>query len=331
MIAILGDLHLRSDKDYFIKTCRAFLDWFTTWKYNTSENSLILAGDLVEQAAPGGLTISFLEELANSSRFKSIYICVGNHDEKLINSKPQLAYEFYEQKSNIFIIRKATELTIESQKVLILPHFMGLNEHKQTLREFYSTTAHDIFKGPYDLVVGHFSGDDIPLLQNIGVANLEKFGGRICLGHIHTRNIAPERYIGSIFAGKVSENDFTRAAWICDNNRWFEDPLPLFNEFLRVNYPEPLLRSRALVPIYTIFNCGSESAAHDCYGDINIRKTVLGLEEAESSSFSFTRDAENVKKMDTQSLLETFIAEQKPPFSERIIEECRKLLAENPN
>ena len=327
MIAILGDLHLRSDKDYFIQICKDFLKWFKNWKYNTEENYLILAGDLTDSSTPGGLTISFLEELYNSSRFKEIHICKGNHEEKLVNSLPQLSYEFLTLKPNVFIYREAQEVTIDSQKVLMLPYFVGVNEKKQTMKDYYSSIYMDRhFKNDYDLVVGHFSGDDIPFLQNIGVSNLDKLSGKVCLGHIHTRNVSPERYIGSIFAGKVSENDNTRAAWIFDHGKCLEDPLPLFNEFLRVDYPKTLPRSNALVPVYTVFNCSSETVARDLYGDIFIRKTILGLEETSNSEFSFTRDAESVKKMDLRALLDVFIGEQKPPLSNKIQEDCRDLL-----
>ena len=82
MIACLGDIHFRADKPYFIKICNDFIDWFTTWDYNNSSNTLILAGDLTEFNVNSGLVIDFLERFYISYKFKAIHICVGNHEKK---------------------------------------------------------------------------------------------------------------------------------------------------------------------------------------------------------------------------------------------------------
>ena len=104
MIAILGDIHFSSSKDYFIATCESFLSWFKSWKVNSSENSLILAGDIVQSSINGGIVIDFLERFYTYSRFKEIHIVVGNHDCKISDGRSQLAYEFYKNNPDVQII-----------------------------------------------------------------------------------------------------------------------------------------------------------------------------------------------------------------------------------
>lgn len=330
MLVILGDLHLRSDKDYFIKTCEAFLDWFRDWKYNSPENALILAGDLVEQAAPGGLTISFLEQLVKDSKFEAIHICVGNHDNKKINGINQLAYEFLEHKSSVKIYRTAREVSIQNKKVLMLPYFLGVNDLGLTMKEYYSNISENKrFSNDYDLVVGHFSGDDVFFSTSPDcVSNLDKLNGRVCLGHIHTREINPYRYIGSVFAGKKNENDNTRAAWILsEDGKWSEDKLPLFNEFISVVYPSALPKSNAKVPIYTVLNCNSEALAKQKYGNIYIRKVTSNLNEiSNKGDYDIERSFNAIKEFDIKALFEEYLKSRPTPLKVKIAEKCRSMI-----
>lgn len=328
MICILGDLHLRSDKKYFIDTCNKFLDWFRDWDWNKDSNELILAGDLVEQATPGGITISFLERLVSESKFKKIHICVGNHDDKKINGIQQLAYEFLNYKDNVIIYRAPREVTIDGHSALILPYYVGVNDLGLTMKEYYSNIPNNKkFKNDYDLVVGHFSGSDA-LFSELPdcIANLDRFSGRVCLGHIHTRTANPQRYLGSVFAGRKSENDYTRAAWGLDGNGWQEYPLPLFNEFLTVTYPQDLPKSKALVPIYTILNCGSEDIARQRYGNIYIRRLTLDLVDSSVQKNSdLDRQLGSIKEFNIRELFEEFL-KSRSDISPDLASKCRGLL-----
>ena len=108
MIAILGDIHFDSSKDYFIRICNEFISWFNQWKYNHKSKELILARDLVASSLNGGIVIDFLERFYRSSRFDHIHIIEGNHDRKFIEGEPQLAYEFLRNKENVTIYRYPT-------------------------------------------------------------------------------------------------------------------------------------------------------------------------------------------------------------------------------
>lgn len=329
MICILGDLHFRSDKYYFIDVCEKVLQWFQCWKYNDEKNELILAGDLVEQAAPGGLTISFLERFISLSKFRKIHICVGNHDSKKINGIQQLAYEFLEHKKCVKIYRVAIEALIDNKKALILPYFTGLNDSGLTMKEYYSSIYQNKkFKNDYDLVVGHFSGDDVFFKEAPDcIQNLDKLSGRVCLGHVHTRSTNPNRYIGSVFAGKKGENDPTRAAWILSDEGWSEDPLPIFNEFCTVTYPGPLPTTHAVIPIYTVLNCGSEVVAKQKYGDIQIRKvTSECIDAGTTKTEDLDRQIGSIKDFNIQELFEEFLKGKVTNIGVEVIDKCRSVL-----
>lgn len=331
MIAILGDIHFSSSKPWFIDTCNKFLEWFNNWDKNNSNNTLILAGDLVHTSLNGGLVINFLEDFINKSKFKEIHICVGNHDKKKQDGIDQLSYEFFKLKPNVHIYEEITYKVIEGNNVLFLPYYVGLNKLNLPMNEYYSNLYNDPEwnKIHYDLIVGHCAMEDASFKGNPDcILNLEKLNpGRICLGHIHTRFVNPNVYIGSVFANRRNENDYSRAAWILDNHIWREDKLPVFCNFEVITYPEELPKTPALVPIYTILNCSSESIAKKKYGDIHIRKTTketydINFQKTEDTSRKFS----SIKDIDIKQLFMSFVNEQTPPLSTNIIDTCLNYL-----
>ena len=92
-ICILGDIHFRDDKPYFVETCEKFLDWYNNDSFNSKDNDLILLGDLVERPTLSGRVAEFLERFYNYTKFRSIHIVVGNHDLKRHFGVEQLAYD----------------------------------------------------------------------------------------------------------------------------------------------------------------------------------------------------------------------------------------------
>ena len=330
MIYILGDIHFSSRKDYLIATCKEFLNWYENWSANNENNILILAGDLVDSHINGGLVIDFLEKFANSSRFSEVHVVVGNHDARYQDSIRQLAYEFYKRKSKFHVYEEATEVTIEGLKCLFLPYYWGTNEYDLTMVEYYSTIyKNKAFSNNYDLAVGHFSGEDVSFAGSVDcVKNLDKIKTKkLCLGHIHTRNVNPERYIGSVYAGRKNENDYTRAAWYYDGKQWKEDKLPIFNEFLTVTYPNSLSESKALIPIYTILCCGNEKLARQKYGDrIFIRKVTSENVDVGVKKRGNNTEFESLKNIDIKELFKDFIKTQDPPLTPEVKIKCEEAL-----
>lgn len=328
MLVNLGDVHFRDDHPWNIKVCQDFLEWYKTWPLNNENNDLLLAGDLVEKNLLSGLVAYFLELFWTYTKFRSMHICVGNHDLKIVNNRPQLAYEFYKNKSNVFIYSEATEVVIDGKKVLFLPYYTDQNKYGYLMSEYYSNiSTNPLFTNDYDLVIGHFSGLDAGFEGSTDVVkNLDKINTKkLCLGHIHTRNLNPNVYIGSIFAGKKGENDYTRAAWYLDGDTWKEDPLPIFNEFLVVSYPNTLPESQALTPIYTVLNCGSELVAKEKYGDIFIRRISVDMIDSVTKTLSeFDEQFLSVKSMNKAELFDAFLKTRDIPTD--VVAECKTAL-----
>lgn len=331
MIAILGDIHFSSLKDYYITICNEFLRWFENWDKNKKGNQLILAGDLVQNALNGGKVINFLEDFYLKSNFDHIHIVVGNHDLKKVDGIDQLAYEFYKRKPKITIYNQPTETIIDNRKVLMLPYFEGVNDKGLTMQDYYgSISKNSSFSNDYDLVVGHFAGDDtayegsLDCIKNLKFINTKK----LCLGHVHIRTGDPNKYIGSVFSNRKGENDNTRAAWLWDtiNNTWLEERLPIFSEFLQVSYPEDLPPTKALVPIYTILNCSSERIARERYGNIYIRRVRANLSDEVLKRMDSSDNFLSLNQTNVGVLFNAFLKEKTPPLDEKVEEECKSAL-----
>lgn len=329
-IVALGDIHFRDDHPYFMEVCENFLEWFSSWDRNSEDNSLILTGDLVESALLSGRVADYLERFIASSKFQSIHICCGNHDQRKYHNTDQLAYEFFRNKKNVFLYQTAKETMIEGLRVLFLPFYFGLNEKGKSMAEYYNDIPNNPkFSNNYDLVVGHFSGGDMDFggssdcVSEVSKINTKK----LILGHIHTRLVSPETYIGSVFACKKNENDNTRSAFIYEGNEWKEELLPKFIEFLTVVYPNNLLNSSALIPVYTILNCKSEDIALQRYGFINIKRVTLDLvENSSTKKVDIDRQFSSVKELNISELMQSFFDTQETLYENEIKEDCLSLL-----
>ena len=332
-IVALGDIHFRDDHPYFMEVCENFLEWFSSWERNSINNSLVLTGDLVESALLSGRVADYLERFIASSKFKSIHICCGNHDQRKYHNTDQLAYEFFRHKKNVFLYQTAKETEIDGLKVLFLPFYFGLNDTGKSMGEYYNNIPNNPrFSNNYDLVVGHFSGGDMDVggssdcVSNISQIKTKK----LIIGHIHTRLVSPGTYIGSVFACKKNENDNTRSAFIYENNEWKEELLPKFIEFLTVVYPNNLPNTNALTPVYTILNCNSEDIALQRYGFINIKRVTLDLTESPvSKKTDIDRQFSSVKELNISELMTSFFNSQDTPYDNEIKEDCLNLLKLN--
>lgn len=328
MLVVLGDIHFSSARPYSVATCEAFLDWFKDWELNNADNALLLLGDLVHSSVNGGLVIEFVERLWRYSRFDEIHIIPGNHDIKRRDGIDQLAYEFLRNHDGVYIYDRATVAHIQKLSVVMLPHYIP-GPHELGMIEHYSN-AWNYFTDEYDLVVGHFMEESMSFGTSDAVLNLRKLRTRhICLGHVHTRT-NPEIYVGSVFPNRTNENDNSRAAVCFDSsgNR-SEYPLPVFCEYITVQYPNDLPRTNALVPIYTITNCTNEQIARLRYGDIHIRKLVRGLDIASKSEYS-TGNAE-LTQLDTAKLFQDFLKAQDPPLPRAVAAICSTSLKNTTN
>jgi calcineurin-like phosphoesterase family protein len=328
LLAILGDIHFSSSKDYFVATAEAFLAWFKTWDKNNEDNELLLLGDLVHSSVNGGVVVEFVERLWIYSQFNRIHIIPGNHDVKRRDGLDQLAYEFLRHKDDVTIYDRITSVEIQGMNVLMMPHYIPLPGEPPML-EYYSR-AHELFPDEYDLVVGHFMEESLAFGTSDAVFNLGKLNAsHICLGHLHTRS-NPEIYVGSVYPNRTNENDSSRAAILFEAGRRFEEPLPVFCEFLTVQHPEPLPETKALVPIYTITNVASEKLAKLRYGDIFIRKVVQGMSIPGKSEMTLGR-SEFAQALNVSELFNGFMRAQEPPMERRVASICLSSLKDTTN
>lgn len=331
MVVILGDLHLNSSKPAFTKASYAFLDWYRDWNYNSEQNEIIFAGDIVHSSINAGLVIDMMEKLIKYSKFHHIHIVVGNHDKKKKDGVDQLAYTFFNNKENVTVYEKVTEVSIQGHDCLLMPYYMA-GYRETSMSEVYSNLpkTDKAYAHEFDLIVGHFACTDNIPFPMIDSVSLKAYKAKhICLGHIHTRELDPKMYIGSVFANRKNENDPTRAAWILrDNNTLFEEKLPVFTEFLTVTYPEDLPKTNAIVPIYTVLRCSSEKMARDLYGDIFIRYCTVQDEEAmkikrKEIDSSFL----DLKGKELKDMFNEFLKTKDPPLNRNVVSKCMSLLS----
>lgn len=330
MIAALGDIHFRDDKPYFKAVSEEVLKWYSSWELNNEDNYLILLGDLVENALLTGTVADYLEKFSIYSKFKEVHVCVGNHDIRKANDENQLAYEFLRNKPN-FIIHDSLEIVdVGGCRTLFLPYYKGLNFYGRTMTDYYSNLYKErAYKTHFDLAVGHFNDETISFgNESDCVRNLDKLDcDKLILGHIHTRSINSSTYIGSVFACKKTENDERRCAMVKDENGWREVYLPKFNEFLPVIYPNKLPKSNALIPIYTVLNCASESMALSKYGRIFIRKTSVETSEiVRKRTLGFEKDFENIKNMNYPAMLDSFFKAPENTYDPEVVFESKALI-----
>lgn len=331
MIAILGDIHFSSSRDYLIAVSNEILNWFRSWKYNTPGNELILAGDVVHSAVNGGLVIDMVEQLVSDSKFDAIHIIPGNHDLKRKDGVVQLAYEFLRERPNIYIYDKAAEAEIQGLRVLFLPHYIPASATEPSMTESYSNIYKNQVKD-YDIVVGHFMEESVSFGALDAIKNISKIRTKhLCLGHLHIRS-NPNIYIGSVYANKSTEEDSTRAAWIIDEKgNKYEDKLPVFCEYITVRYPEELPPSNAKVRALTIANCTNERLARMKYGEsVFIRKLVHSLDVNAKKDFDYYLSDESYE-LRPDELFKEFIRTRGSVIDRNVATLCITLLKKSTN
>ena len=92
-----------------------------------------------------------------------------------------------------------------------------------------------------------------------------------------------------------------------------------------VTYPDSLPASDAIVPIYTVLNCGNEKVAKQKYRDIYIRKCTISRSEKSQEKKCYL-DSEVSIKIDIEDVFKAFCDSQKPPLPKEVASTCRALL-----
>lgn len=288
---VLGDLHLSGETPWKSAVSRNVIDWVANHEYNSPENEILLAGDLIDKyhASPAShnLVIQFLTSLQASK----IHIVVGNHDIEISADGQSLAYEYARSLgSHIHVYEYPIEIQSKGLQILALPFYKGPTHSLVDLKKpVQGDSQHPLDRWhlkadkAYDLaIVHHFLKapsqshipDEITLDMDYLVPNAKK----VLAGHVHTADSLPDKYLGSVYAMKVDEQG-QRYHWVYDEDtkRWMRYKTPVFCELKTVKYGEklPQANNPEAIPVYTITQCPSVEKARSYYGnEPYIRKTV---------------------------------------------------------
>lgn len=326
---VLGDLHFSSLQEWRLPLGDVFLNWFSTYDPGSKDREeLLCLGDCTDSAILPGKEIAQLKRFVEiaKSKFKKVYLMVGNHDYKLYKNKPQLSFEFVEQDGIIILREPAQVLDICGLHILSLP-FYSHRLDLPAMGEYYSKLPDDYKQQHYDVIFGHFFDTSTTSFeQTIDISYLSS--DYIALGHQHTRT--SPHYIGSIFPSKVSENDSIepRSVWVFEKKENHtikkEVKMPCFGEYVTIDYPNPLPPSTANISIYTVTGCNCESLARSLYGnDIFIRgiemKNIKKNKEETASDKNFVME-------DPVKIFNEWIKDTKNPISRSTAALVRKML-----
>jgi hypothetical protein len=326
MIAFFGDVHFNDSpsRPWITKTGYDFLDWYKDLPINNEDNVAVFLGDLTENFLLSGTVYDMLHKLLiDHSKWKKVYVLVGNHDLKKRGTEELTPYDAFEEFiNNIEILRDPAQvLEIEGMKFLSLPHYNPRPDLPSMIK-YYSDLPKEITDQEYDFAIGHFADDSAPMYGEL--ANLDKIKAKnIILGHIHVK--ISDHYIGSVFPNSSKENDTVpRSVWMFDDpDTKKEYVMPQFCEYHTIEFPKKLPKVKTPNPIWTIYNCKSENEARDHYGDDlgYVRKTfayTLNNKAKASNSYSLS-DIEELNNI--TETVKSFIKENKQipnPIQEKL-------------
>jgi hypothetical protein len=274
MVVVYGDLHISSDRPWSLDVSKKVCDTIIGHESNKEENSLILTGDITDKNTVDGSVIDLLHYLFENLKYKNTYICVGNHEGRIKHKKLSTTYDFLENPkykshvlSSIHIIRELREVLVEGMSTLFLPHIYP-TENKSL--SYYSDLPKEIRDKEYDLILGHITDSRLsfPSTDKIDISYLKS--KRNIMGHIHSGEYKDLGYLGSFIPNSVSETDFPRYRLLIKKEvtgilteTW--EVLDPILEYKEVDYPSPLVRTKAPVVVWSFTNCADEEVARSFY------------------------------------------------------------------
>ncbi len=322
---IVGDLHLSDERSWSYYISCKVVDYLLNHPKNIEGNLWIFEGDIVNQAFISGRVIDLMHQLF--SGMKAItYVIVGNHDtKKNKNGDITLVYNYLtndRSNKNVSIIDEPfVASTKEGLKFLMLPYDIRGWDY---MKSAYENLPESISKDKYTAILGHFSDTSVPipgLTINIDYLNADN----IILGHYH---IPSSHYIGSITPNSIKEAGYSNKLIYFSAEGIREDAIiDKISDYYTVIYPNDLPKTTSLVPIYSIYCCGSEASARDKYGNIYIHKCSLlspGIEKKASSEI-MSSGSSKVETLSIKELFEEWRHEQKA-YSETTINLMYKYL-----
>lgn len=316
MIVVISDLHLDDSRPWSVNVAKKVISSIVESPLNTPENTLVFLGDLTERASISGMVYSMLMSLFTGLKYKDVYVLVGNHDGKLnMHNKPVLVYDFLKSKAlkeklfkNFHIIFEPTEIRIEGMDFLFLPHIF--NDGKHSLKDYEKLYKHypDITPNKeYTAVFGHFTNTFLTAPgEKINVEFIKtKYW---TFGHLHNPT---EHYQGSYIPNSIAEAGQKRQIRVYDKGVQEIIEAPYIMDYYTVKFPEDLHEVKAMVPVWTVYNCKEEEVARDLYGDIFIRRCIFDI-NMETDNEEFDRLAKALSGEDAGISIEAMFEEFLP-------------------
>jgi hypothetical protein len=327
LICFFGDVHFTDQREYLYEAGNEFLSFYKNLSQNNSQNIAVFLGDLVETFINSGRVFEQLHLLLEYSKFKHIYVLVGNHDLRKSKGREHLAFEFIRNMQNVTILEKPfEEITIEGYSCLSLPHYNHI-EGLPPMYDHYNSIPKEFTSKTYDFVLGHLTDNTINAFGKVADLSAIKTK-KLILGHIHTRSNSS--YIGSIYPLNPLQSDETRAIWCLDKYDWSEISLPKMLGYYEVEFPESLPAVDHKISSWTVYNCYDVSLLKQKYGNIHIRqvnskpknlnKSVL---KKEHFRLSFS-DSQSSKPID---LLNELIKSSSTSYDRGAVSILKKLLS----
>lgn len=291
-IICIGDLHLDIKEPHF-NAGREFVRWFLDSEYNSSENIMLMLGDLYHHASPNPkvheLGIHFIKEC---KCFKK-YILAGNHDFNKLQESWSIQPLSKIEDVELILTRTYLENFHNSGlNFLFLPFVYDKSRvlGNITQKDFYEQSfekadfVHYVFHHLEDETIS-FNGDynGINLSQ---YKNAKRVGG-----HIHHRQ---KGYLGSSIIGRFDEKDKKSYLLEIDLKTKEENyvELPRFLNYINLDYSVDKVPYSTLSSfenngkgyfeyrIYDILNAPSRDEAYSKFKGLYIREVFLKKDES---------------------------------------------------
>ena len=329
---VLGDPHLSAEMDWQAETGRRIIKWLEGLEINNENNELILVGDLVDRYAFSPPSINLVVQFLRACRFHTVHMVVGNHDISQMEEESQqyVAYAFAPQMDSRFkIYEYPTTFKSSGLDVVTLPFYIAPTHSLVDLKPESSPMERwgiDYTKS-YDVCIAHHFlknslSKNIPEELAVDVEALLPNVKKTLAGHIHTAELSPDQYTGSLYPKKIDEEGM-RFYWVYDSDtdKWKKWPTPKFCELHTITYGEkiPYEITENRLPVYSVIKAPSKEKAFDYYkGQGYIRKVFTswdnirggqGFGEMNPAYYSMNNQA-MIPKHELLSRFETLLLEE---------------------
>jgi len=331
-VLVVGDLHAQKIKPKYQQIID-FLNWlFIDSGYNTEDSILILLGDLVETMDdPSELLEVYIDLFINKSKFRSIVVMKGNHDENMNSSFTSALRPLH----TVQVIENITELNIEGLNCLFLPYYDHTKSNLPPMTEYYSSMEIiEKYNKNYDYVFHHVEDELNHYSKKYCDLSWVKTNNWLC-GHIHTENITQGgRILGAPIFNSSSESD--KVPYIAQidlsSKKYKLIEVPIYLSYHTINYPEKIYMPSTPYALWTINESLDKKETIKYYTD---QATELGFTfyPRRINSKRITKELiKDTSDSNKETYIETFDRYAKiNKVSDAIMDICKPILTKKEN